>query len=348
MITFELSEEEKMIKEMAREFGAFLREHSRKSEKEGVFQEIKEKYQELGLALADISEELGGYGYQVFRKVLALQGMAWGCAGTTLYLELPTINLHLIQSIETGLEEKLRFKDEVLKSPWGIYIDFDGVFSMSEDGKFSGKAWAVLGKDVRKFALIKGKELFLFVDGFSSQVKKPLALDAVGVSEVCLEKATPYIRFQIDYKRFVSLLRVYLSAILSGVLRASFEYASDYAMEREAFGKKIAHHQGLAFILSDFSISVSAADVYTLKAAWAIDTAQEDFMRVCADCFSFVSELAEEFTVWGVQILGGHGFVKDHPVEKWMREAKAISLLFGGKYYADVDSSELQFHKMKV
>lgn len=338
MISFELSDEERMIKEMTEEFGRFLREHSRRSEKEGVIQEIRDKYQEFGLDLADISEELGGYGYHIFRKTLALQNMAWGCAATTLFLELPSINLHLIQCIGASKDEKLKMKDEVLKSPWGIYIDFDGNIS-SQDGRFSGKAWTVLGRDVRKFALIKGNELFIF-DRFVVQPKKALALDAVGVNEIYLEDSIPSLRFKIDYKRFISVLRIYLSAILSGLLRASFEYASGYAMEREAFGKKIAHHQGLAFILSDFSISVSAAEAYTLKAAWSLDTGQEDFARVCADCFSFVSELSEEFTVWGVQILGGHGFVKDHPVEKWMREAKAISLLFGGKYYADVDSSE--------
>jgi alkylation response protein AidB-like acyl-CoA dehydrogenase len=136
-------------------------------------------------------------------------------------------------------------------------------------------------------------------------------------------------------------VRLYLSAIQSGIIRASFDYSSKYAMERVAFGKKIAHHQGMAFILSDFSIAVSACQLYTYKAAWSLDTKQEDFFRVCADCFAFVSETAEKFTVWGVQILGGHGFVKDHPVEKWMREAKAISLLFGGKHYAEIDAEQI-------
>lgn len=336
MISFELSEEEKIIKKTAEDFGKILREQSRKAEKEGVSDQIKRKYSELGFGLMDISEELGGFGYGLFRKVLALQCMSWGCAATTLSLELSPVNLHLIQSIDADKDTKTKFKEEVMHNPWGIYIDFDGNFSVRNQ-KFSGKAWAVLGKNISKFALIKGDEFFIF-DEFDIVSKKPLALDAVGLNEVNLENSSPLYSSRINYKRFISVIRVYLTAILSGILRASFEYASQYAVEREAFGKKIAHHQGLAFALSDFSISVSIADLCAWRSAWSLDSGQENFEQICADSFSYTAELAEKFTVWGVQILGGHGFVKDHMVEKWMREAKAISLLFGGKYYADLDS----------
>lgn len=336
MISFELSEEEKLIKKTSEDFGRILREQSRKAEKEGVSDQIKKKYNELSFVLTDVSEELGGFGYGLFRKVLALQGMSWGCAATTLSLELSSINLHLIQSIDADKDVKTKFRGEVLQNPWGIYIDFDGNFSIREK-KFSGKAWSVLGKNISKFALIKGGELFVF-DEFNIVSKKTLALDAVGVNEINLENSSPLYSLHVNYKRFISVIRIYLTAILSGILKASFDYASHYAVEREAFGKKIAHHQGLAFVLSDFSISVSIAELCAWRAAWSVDSGQENFEQICADSFAYTAELAEKFTVWGVQILGGHGFVKDHMVEKWMREAKAISLLFGGKYYADLDS----------
>jgi alkylation response protein AidB-like acyl-CoA dehydrogenase len=336
MISFALDEEEKMIKDTAESFGKVLREGMRKWEKEGVPYEIISKYEETGFGMIDVPEDIGGSGLGFFKKVLTLENLAYGCAGTTLYLELPSLIKHIFVQADPQIKQK--YKD---KKNLSFFIDFDGVFEIKEDGSVSGKANAVLGKNIRTFLLLKDGKVFVF-DDFQSIPKKPLALDAVGVNEVKVNsKPKEVFELKDQGKYFISVVRLYLSAIQSGIIRASFDYSSKYAMERVAFGKKIAHHQGMAFILSDFSIAVSACQLYTYKAAWSLDTKQEDFFRVCADCFAFVSETAEKFTVWGVQILGGHGFVKDHPVEKWMREAKAISLLFGGKHYAEIDAEQI-------
>lgn len=338
MISFEISEEEKLISETSGSFAQILRDGMRKWEKEGVSDDIILKYRELGFTFADIPEELGGHNIGFFKKILSLQKLSTGCASATLFLELPAISLHLIANSNLPDSQKIKYKDEILENPLGIYIDFDENFSVSET--VSGKAFSVPGRNIKKFALIKKENVYIF-DDFDIIPRKPLALDAVGINEVVLDskKACDSFKLKDEGKLFTSIVRLYLSAILCGILKASFDYTSKYAMEREAFGKKIAHHQGLAFVLSDFSIATSASELYTWQGAWAIDTHQENFFHTIADVFSFVSENSEKFTVWGVQILGGHGFVKDHPVEKWMREAKAISLLFGGKHQAQLDSS---------
>ncbi len=339
MISFEISEEEKLIAETSESFARVLRDNMRKWEKEGLSQDIVSKHRELGFTFIDVPEELGGHNLGFFSKVLSLQKLSAGCASATLFLELPAISLHLIANGNMSESQKVKYKEEILQNPLGIYIDFDESFSVSASETISGKASCVLGKDIKKFALVRKENVYIF-DDFEIIPKKPLALDAVGVNEIILnsKKACDSFKLKDEGKLFISILRLYLSAILCGILRASFEYASKYAMEREAFGKKIAHHQGLTFILSDFSIATSASELYTWQGAWAIDTHQENFFHTIADIFSFVSENSEKFTVWGVQILGGHGFVKDHPVEKWMREAKAISLLFGGKHQTNIDS----------
>lgn len=336
MISFALDDEERMIEEIARNLGKLLRDGMRKWEKDGVSSEIIKKYQETGFALIDLPEELGGVNAGFFKKVLALESMAWGCAGATLFLELPSFNSHILVFADENAKSK--YRDKMNKV--GIYFDFDNNFS-EENGKYTGSAKAVLGRDIALFFLVKDGKVLVFRN-FEIQRKKPLALDAVGVNELKLSDSEPEDIFELKDKGryFLSVARLYLSAIDTGILRASFEYSSAYAMEREAFGKKIAHHQGMAFLLSDFSIATSACQLYLWKAAWSLDTKQENFFQVCADAFSFISENAEKFTVWGVQILGGHGFVKDHPVEKWMREAKTISLLFGGKHISEIHSSE--------
>ncbi len=338
MISFGLSDEEKLISRTAEEFSRVLYDGMRKWEKEGLSEDVVKKYDEIGFRYIDLPAELGGHQMNFFTKTIVLEKLASGCAGATIYLEFPTLNLHLIKNAELDKNEINEIKEKCLT--WGVYVDFDGNFK-EEEGNISGKAPCVIGKKTDKFALVKDGKVYL-IGEFDVQNKKPLALDAAGVNEIKVNMAKPEKEFQLKDKGryFISVARLYLSAILTGVLRSSFEYASRYAQEREAFGKKIAHHQGLAFILSDFSIAVSSCQIYTWKAAWSLDINQEDYFRQCADAFAFTAETAEKFTVWGVQILGGHGFVKDHPVEKWMREAKAISLLFGGKHYAQLDSEE--------
>ena len=368
MITFELNEEERMLKKTAEDFAKVLRDGMRKWEEKGLSSDIVEEYRKVGFGFVDIPSEMGGHEAGFFKKAIVLEELAWGCAGATLRLELPSILLHLIRFSDMEDDEKRKVVDEItegyLNPIFGIYIDLDGNIK-EEKGRFSGKAPSTLGRRFEKFILVRGGELHFFgKESFSKEEKKPLAFDALGITEVVLDGAVPYLSCKLrdGGAYFMSVVRFYLSCIGAGILRASFEYASKYAMEREAFGKKIAHHQGLSFILSDFSIAVSSSELYAWKAAYELDryfcssgegaisssssssSSSSDsstfpsYFFVSADSYIFVCDMAEEYTVWGVQILGGHGFVKDHPVEKWMREGKALSLLFGGKQNAQLDS----------
>lgn len=130
-------------------------------------------------------------------------------------------------------------------------------------------------------------------------------------------------------QRALAHARLYATALLVGVTRASAEYSRAYAMEREAFGRPIAHHQALAFLIVDMASAVEGARLLLWEAAWRLDRG-EPATEACASAFLEASEQAMFVTPNGLQILGGHGFMQDYPVEKYMREARILSLLFGG------------------
>jgi acyl-CoA dehydrogenase len=100
------------------------------------------------------------------------------------------------------------------------------------------------------------------------------------------------------------------------------KYSRQYALARRAFGRPIAHHQALAFLIADMASAVEMARALAWEAAWRLD-AGHDAREPCASAFLEASEQAMFVTPNGVQILGGHGFMQDYPVEKLMREAGA-------------------------
>jgi len=113
-----------------------------------------------------------------------------------------------------------------------------------------------------------------------------------------------------------------------GIARAAFEYARDYALERRTFGKAIAEHQAVAFLLADMATEIDAARLLVWRAAWQ---ANNGGLRGGEGSMSKLK--AGRVAVWAteraMQVLGGAGFVKDHPVERWHRDAKVYDIFEG-------------------
>jgi alkylation response protein AidB-like acyl-CoA dehydrogenase len=128
-----------------------------------------------------------------------------------------------------------------------------------------------------------------------------------------------------------------VAGLLLGTMRAASDFARAYAKQRVAFGRPIAHHQALAFLLVDMHAAVEGSRVLLHEAAWRLDRGAEAG-EACASAFLEAAEQAMFVTPNGVQVLGGHGFMQDYPVEKWMREARALSLLAGGPDAAREDA----------
>ena len=115
--------------------------------------------------------------------------------------------------------------------------------------------------------------------------------------------------------------RITLGASATGIARAALEYAVEYAKSREQFGKPIAEHQAVAFRLADMATRVDAARLLVHRAARRID-AGESVPGEAAMAKLFASEAAMWCTWAAVQTLGGWGYSREDPVEKWMRDAK--------------------------
>jgi alkylation response protein AidB-like acyl-CoA dehydrogenase len=115
--------------------------------------------------------------------------------------------------------------------------------------------------------------------------------------------------------------RITLGASATGIARAAVEYAVEYAKSREQFGKPIAEHQAVAFRLADMATKVDAARLLVHRAARKID-AGESVPMEAAMAKLFASETAMWCTWAAVQTLGGWGYSREYPVEKWMRDAK--------------------------
>jgi alkylation response protein AidB-like acyl-CoA dehydrogenase len=115
--------------------------------------------------------------------------------------------------------------------------------------------------------------------------------------------------------------RVTLAASATGLARAALEYAVDYAKEREQFGKPIAQHQAVAFRLADMALRVDAARLLTWRAAEMLDRGERATSEA-AMAKLHASETAMWCTWAAVQTLGGWGYSREYPVEKWMRDAK--------------------------
>ena len=131
-----------------------------------------------------------------------------------------------------------------------------------------------------------------------------------------------------DVQQFIDASRVASAALAVGVARAAFEYARDYAKERRAFGVAIAQKQAIAFMLSNMAIEVDATRLLAWEAAWRLDQAmpatREGYLAR-----EYAAKATLKITDDAVQILGGHGYIRDHMVELWLRDARGFSTFDG-------------------
>ena len=129
-------------------------------------------------------------------------------------------------------------------------------------------------------------------------------------------------------QRIVDGSRAALAAVLIGVSRASVDYCVPYAKERVSFGQAIAQKQGIAFKMADMHIETESMRWLTWKAASELEQGL-DATRTCHQARDYASRMAIQVTDSGIQVLGGHGFIREHPVEMWFRNARTVSVLEG-------------------
>ncbi len=131
------------------------------------------------------------------------------------------------------------------------------------------------------------------------------------------------------YRELVALARIAWSALAVGAAQAVLSYVSAYVNERTAFGEPISNRQSVAFMVADVAIELESLRLATYRAARLAETGQ-DFIRPASLARSLAARHATAIGSTGVQLLGGHGYTKEHPVERWYRDLRAAGMLEGG------------------
>src|SRR4051812_2349636 len=130
------------------------------------------------------------------------------------------------------------------------------------------------------------------------------------------------------YADCIRLARIGWAALACGTARAVLDYVIPYVNERTAFGEPISHRQAVAFMVADIGIEVEGARLTMLRAAARAEQGRP-FAREAALARRLTAEYGMQIGSNGVQLLGGHGYVKEHPVERWYRDLRAAAVMEG-------------------
>jgi len=113
-----------------------------------------------------------------------------------------------------------------------------------------------------------------------------------------------------------------------GTARAAHEYALEYAQNRVQFGEPIAYRQSIAFMLAEMAIDIDAARLMVWEAAWLIDQGK-DATREATVMKYYVDDMVLRVCDQALQVLGGHGYIREYPVELWLRNARGFATFDG-------------------
>ncbi len=359
MYSFEPTEEQKIIIEAAKklaakEFRSRMRDADEKSE---PAPEWIQAGWELGLLPASIPEECGGFGeHSALTWVLAAEELAWGDLSATLVLTAP--NLVAIPILLCGTAEQKRallpyycgtnyfFGSAALMEP---RFNFDPyslkTTARKENGHYilSGTkcnvplaaesewllVYASLEGETQAFLLPKGTPGLVIGEREQNMGMRAFPLYALELNE-CKIPASQRLGGEAgcDFSLLLNSSRVALAAMGVGVARAAYEFALEYAKNRVAFGEPIAQRQSIAFTLADMITDIEAARLMVWEAAWLLDQ-RRDATREAYLAMNFTSDMAVTVTDRAVQILGGYGYIRDYPVELWLRNARGIGIMEG-------------------
>ncbi len=334
MIDFELDDALALVRETAREFAQdHLRPRERESEHaRDVDASVRDTFRGIGLGGLELPERHGGAGLGALARALVLEELGAADAGAALALD--PLGPALYPLLELSAEGELEaLTAPLLERPGArAVLAWDGSQRLRlEGGRVSGEIVWVPADRIDLLVVLRREGAWVIQEGITREELRGAGLRAAGTSALRLAGAPVRHAWQNPdgARRALARARLYLAALGVGVMRASADFSREYAMNRVAFGRPIAHHQGLAFLIAEMAAAVDGARLLVWEAAWRIERG-DDASEACATAFAEVAEQAMFVTPNGVQILGGHGFMQDYPVEKYMREARTLGLMLGG------------------
>lgn len=302
--------------------------------------EIASRIHEIGV-VAPVAEEHGGGGVlDAVTYCIAAEELAWGNPGIA-YQTLGSGMAAICIGLAGTDAQKDRYLPRFAEAgPAPTFVatgeklsagDFDAFETTVDGDKVVGEKYGVLNATDAAFGIVVGRGSdgpgAVIVGADSYEVVKPedkMGLEAAPTSVVRFDTVGEALAGP-QLERALLWAKLMTGAIAVGCARASFEHAAQYATEREAFGKPIGAFQAISFKIADMAIAVDAAQVAVWHAAWALDADQATHAQIAA-ANGHAIETAVRCGDDGVQVLGGHGYIKDHPVEMWFRDAVTLSV----------------------
>jgi len=342
---FELGDELELIQQAARGFAdTHLRPNLRAFERSrGVSADAQRAFAEIGLAALELPESLGGAGLGALARVVVCEELAAGDPGAALALDPLGPALYAI--LELGGEAAVRELALPLLEQPGARALLVREREVARGGASAGSSvpWIPAGR-ADLVALLGPDGVQVFDAGYALEPLRGAGLRAAGASALHFDGSAARASFTSApaARRALARARLYTAGLLVGVMREAAEFSRRYALDRVAFGKPIAHHQALAFLIADMAAAVDGTRLLLHEAAWRSDAGADACAveEAAATAFSEAAEACMFVTPNALQILGGHGFMQDYPVEKLMREARALALLLGGRDDAVEDAGQ--------
>ncbi len=365
MISFEPTEDQQLIAGTVSDFAkSTVSPRAREFEKaRAVAEDVRRSSQEMGLAMAQVPEELGGQGLGLLTAVMINEELAFGDAAVPF--ALPGFGPYVQAVLELGSEQQKK----ALLAPFAdpSATDAHGAVAWSESApnrerpglstvaKASGSGFVLDGAKcfVGNAELARSFVVFAQVDpaqgwrgigafvvdkgapGLSvSGRHETLGLDCASFGELTLEKVKAERLGEggdvsAPTLRFFAKYALLVAARQVGLARAAFEIAREYCDIRKAFGKPIGHFQAIAFTLADRHMDAESARELCRRAAWMWDTGKDESkcLLATAHAVAHAHEAAMRASDDAVQLHGGAGFMRDVIVEKMMRDAKQMALV---------------------
>jgi len=356
---FQPSQEQELLRQTLASFARdVVRPQARESdEKEQVPSPLVDKGWELGLVQDAIPEAFGGYGSprSAIDGTFILEELAYGSLGISLHLVAP--RLFTIPLLVAGTDaQKAAWLPRFAAGRFAVGTaafteprwDFDPT-ALSSRAVRSGGDWVLTGQKCVVPLADKAEVILVYAtapDGLAafvvergatglavSEREKNMGLRALDTFGLKLEgvRVPAANRLGGDGVNLQSLIDaqwVASAAAAVGVARAAFDYAREYAKERTAFGVPIATKQAIAFMLSNMATEIDSMRLLAWEAAWRLDQGlparREAYLakHYAADAVLKIADNA-------VQVLGGHGYIRDHLVELFLRDARSFGTIDG-------------------
>lgn len=364
MLSFELTDEQKQLKQTARDFAVkeIVPVAGNYDEAEEFPRPLLEKAFDVGLMNTEIPAEHGGLGLGVLDAILVIEEINYGCAGVATIITANDLastpilvagNDDQKKEFLGRLTEQCRFAAYALSEP-GSGSD---AASISTTYEADGDAFVVNG--VKHF--ITNGTVADWYTVFATRDKEArhggiscfvVAADTPGITankmtgklgQRCSDTAEVVFEnvriprsgllgeegqgFKIAMQTF-DRTRPLIGAICIGITQRALDESTKYALERQQFGQPIANFQAIQFMLADMAIDLEAMRLLTYKAGWLIDTGQRSPI-VSSYAKAFGADRAMQATIDAVQVFGGFGYFKEYPVEKLMRDIKLVQIYEG-------------------